>query len=93
MLSFVDREGAKRNDIATVLFSGFSNKIMSHLVVVFFCSYMLCIQGCPSFSSPRSVELCVLNRIMCLSECFPSVFDEIAPNYTDMDYFFSSVTF
>lgn len=33
-----------------------------------------------SFSSHRSVELCVLNKIVCLSERFPSVFDETVPS-------------
>jgi hypothetical protein len=62
--------------------SGFTNMtLMSHLLVEIFCSYMLCVSGCLSFSSHRSVELCVLiNKIVCLSECFPSVFDVIAPS-------------
>lgn len=67
--------------------SGFTNKTMMSFSV----HNMLCIPGCLSFSSTRSVELCVLNKIMCSSECFPSVFDEIAPSYTDSDYFFLSV--
>lgn len=64
--------------------------VMSHLIEFFSVYNMLCVPGCLSFSSPKSVELYVLNKIMCLSECVPSVFDEIAPSYTD-SIIFSSV--
>lgn len=61
---------------------GFTNKTtMSHLLVEFSCSCMLYFLGCcVSFSSPRSVEFHVLNKIVCLSDCFPPVFDEITPS-------------
>lgn len=70
--------------------SGFSNKTMiSHLLT-------FSVHICQAFQVghpplPQSVELCVVNKKMCVPECFPSVCDEIAPSSTDSDYFVLSV--
>ena len=78
---FMDRVWTKRKDTATVLFflvlwMTLTESFISWVFLFIYAVHSMSL----SFPSHRSVELCVLNKIVCLSEHFPSVFDEIVPS-------------
>lgn len=71
-----DRVWTKRKDTATGFMDDLTESCISGVFLFIYAVHSKSL----SFSLPQICWACVLNKIVCLSERFPSVFDETVPS-------------